>query len=76
MDAEFFVIMPATTGWDVYHGMDGQGCYATWEEAVHAADVMAVARRNEGDVTTAVIVELGSRDSAVVSMYAKRACAA
>ncbi len=75
MDAEFFVIMPATTGWDVYHGMEGQGCYATWDEALHVADVMAAARRKEGDVTTAVIVELGSRDSAVVSMYAKGAFA-
>lgn len=76
MDAEFFVIMPAATGWDVYHGMEGQGWYTTWDEAVQAADVMAAARRNEGDITTAVIVELGSRDSAVVSMYAKRERAA
>lgn len=44
MDAEFFVIMPATTGWDVYHGMEGQGFCATWDEAVHAADEMAAAR--------------------------------
>ena len=73
MDAEFFVIMPAETGWDIYHGMEGQGFYATWEEAVHAADSMAAARRNDCDITTAVVVELGCRDAAVVSMYAKRA---
>ena len=44
MDAEFFVIMPATTGWNVYHGMERQGFCATWDEAVHAADEMAAAR--------------------------------
>jgi len=76
MDAEFFVIMPAMTGWDVYHGMEGQGWFATWNDAVVAADAMAVARRDAGDTTTAVVVELASRDTAVVSMYAKHARAA
>jgi hypothetical protein len=73
MDAEFFVIMPSANGWDVYHGMEGQGQFTTWNEAVVAADAMAIARRNIGDISTAVIVELASRDTAVVSMYAKRA---
>jgi hypothetical protein len=72
MDAEFFVIMPSATGWDIYHGMEGQGWFATWNDAVVAADAMAVARRNNGDICTAVIVELASRDTAVVSMHAKR----
>lgn len=75
MDAEFFVIMPAATGWDVFHGMQGQGWFATWCDAVVAADLMAEARRDDAGVTTAVVVELKSRDSAVVSLYAKRACA-
>ena len=44
MDAEFFVIMPAKTGWDVYHGVEGQGFCATCDEAVHAAYEMAAAR--------------------------------
>ena len=76
MDAEFFVIMAVATGWDVYRGMEGQDSYSAWEEAVHAVDTKAALRHNLGDVCTAVIVELGNRDCAVVSMYAKRACAA
>lgn len=70
MDAEFFVIMPALTGWDVYHGMDGQGWFARWDDALEAADVMAEARHESSGVPTAVVVEMRNRDAAVVSTYA------
>lgn len=62
--------MPATTGWDVFHGMQGQGSFATWGEAVEAADLMAEARRDAANITTAVVVEMKGRDSAVVSVHA------
>lgn len=73
MDAEFFVIMPATNGWDVFHGMEGQGWFGNWGDAVEAADIMAEARRDAVGITTAVVVEMESRDSAVVSVYAGNA---
>ena len=70
MDAEFFVIMPAMSGWDVFHGMDGQGWFARWDDAVEAADVMAMARNEAAGVPTAVVVEMRNRDAAVVTTYA------
>ena len=69
MDAEFFVIMPALSGWDVFHGMDGQGWFARWDDAVEAADVMAEARHEAAGVATAVVVEMRNREAAVVATY-------
>lgn len=70
MDAEFFVIMPAMTGWDLYHGMEGRGWFARWDDALEAADVMAGARHDAAGVATAVVVEMRNRDAALVSVYA------
>jgi len=70
MDAKFFVIMPAISGWDVFHGVDGQGWFPRWDDAVEAADVMAVARHEATGVPTAVVVEMRNRDAAVVTIYA------
>jgi hypothetical protein len=70
MNAEFFVIMPSLSGWDLYHGMEGCGWFARWDDALEAADVMAEARHEAAGVPTAVIVELRSRDAALVTMYA------
>ena len=70
MDAEFFVVMPSMNGWDVFHGMEGQGWFAKWDDAVEAADVMAVARNEVAGVPTAVILDMRNRDAAVVSTYA------
>lgn len=69
MDAEFFVIMPSLSGWDVYHGMDGQGWFARWDDALEAADVMAMARHEAEGVPTAVVIEMQNRDAAVVTTY-------
>ena len=41
MNAEFFVITPSLTGWQLYHGMEGRGWFARGDDAVEAADVMA-----------------------------------
>ena len=70
MDAEFFVIMPAMHGWDLYHGVEGCGWFAKWGDALEAADVMAGARHDVAGVPTAVVVEMRNRDAAVVSVYA------
>ncbi len=50
--------------------MDVQGWFAKWDDAVEAADVMAVARHEAAGVPTAVVVEMRSRDAAVVAAYA------
>lgn len=70
MDAEFFVTMPAIHGWDLYHGMEGQGWFEKWGDALEAADIMAGARHEATGVPTAVVVEMRNRDAAVVSVYA------
>ena len=70
MDAEFFVIMPAMTGWDLYHGMEGCGWFARWGDALEVAGVMAGARHDATGVATAVVVEMRNRDAALVSVYA------
>jgi hypothetical protein len=70
MDAEFFVIMPAIHGWDLYHGMEGRGWFARWDDAREAADVMAGARHDATGVATAVVVEMHNRDAALVSIHA------
>ena len=70
MNAEFFVIMPALTGWELYHGMKGQGWFARWDDALEAADVMAGARHEATGVPTAVIAELKDRDAAIVCVHA------
>lgn len=57
-------------GWDVFHGMDVQGWFAKWDDAVEAADVMAVARHKAAGVPTAVMVEMRNRDAEVVAAYA------
>jgi hypothetical protein len=68
--AEFFVIMPSLSGWELYHGMQGQGWFARWDDALEAADVMAEARHQLAGVATTVIVEMGGREAAIVSVYA------
>ena len=65
--------IPDTPGWDVCHGMQGQGSFACWEEAVKAGDGLAESRRDAAGVTTAVVLEMKSRDSAVVSLYEGKA---
>ena len=70
MDAEFFVILPAMSGWGLYHGVEGQGWFAKWADALEAADIMAGARHDAAGVPTAVVVEMRNRDAAVVSVYA------
>lgn len=71
MDAEFFVIMPAMTGWELYHGTEGRGWFARWTDALEAADVMAEARHEAAGVPTTVVVEMQNRgDAAIVSVYA------
>ena len=70
MEAEFFVIMPAMHGWDLYHGMEGCGWFAKWGDALEAADVMAGARHEAAGVTTAVVVEMQNREAAFVSVHA------
>lgn len=55
MEAEFFVIMPAMSGWDLYHGMEGCGRFAKWGDALEAADVVAGARHDAVGVSTAVV---------------------
>lgn len=70
MDAEFFVIMPAMSGWDLYHGIEGCGWFAKWGDALEAADIMAGARHDATGVTTAVVVEMRNRDAAVISVHA------
>ncbi|RYZ75058.1 MAG: hypothetical protein EOP91_00285 [Lysobacteraceae bacterium] len=70
MKAEFFVIMPSLSGWELYHGMQGQGWFARWDDALEAADVMAEARHHLAGVATTVIVEMGGREAAIVSVYA------
>lgn len=63
------MIMPALSGWDVYHGMDGQGWFTRWDDALEAADVMAETRHEIAGVATAVVVEMRNRDAAVVTTY-------
>jgi hypothetical protein len=70
MDAEFFVIMPAMTGWELYHGTEGRGWFARWDDVLEAADVMAEARHQAAGVPTTVVVEMKDRDAAIVSVYA------
>lgn len=70
MNTEFFVIMPAQTGWELYHGMKGQGWFACWNDALEAADAMAGARHRSAGVPTAVIAEMRDRDAAIVCVHA------
>ena len=70
MHAEFFVVMPSMAGWELYHGMEGQGWFARWDDALEAADVMAEARHEAAGVSTTVVVEMKNRDAAIVSVYA------
>lgn len=70
MDAEFFVVMASMTGWEIYHGTDGQGWFARWDDALEAAEVMAEARHEAAGVSTTVIVEMKDHDAAIVSVYA------
>lgn len=62
--------MPAMTGGDLYHGMEGRGWFAKWGDALEAADVMAGARHDAAGVPTAVVFEMRNRDAAVVSVHA------
>lgn len=70
MNAEFFVITPSMTGWQLYHGMEGRGWFARWDDALEAADVMAGARHEAAGVATAVIAEMKNRDAAIVCVHA------
>ena len=70
MHAEFFVVMPSMAGWELYHGMEGQGWFARWDDALEAAGVMAEARHEAAGISTAVIIEMKDRDAAIVSVYA------
>jgi hypothetical protein len=70
MDAEFFVVMPSMTGWELYHGMEGQGWFARWDDALEAAGVMAETRHEVAGVPTMVIVDMKGRDAAIVRVYA------
>lgn len=70
MDAEFFIIMPSLTGWQLYHGSQGKGWFAGWGDALEAADVMAGARHDATGAPTAVVVNMKNRDAAIVTVYA------
>lgn len=65
--------MPSLSGWDVYHGMEGQGWFARWDDSLEAADVMAEARHESSGTAAAVVVEMRNRDAAVVSTYGQPA---
>jgi hypothetical protein len=69
MDAECFVIMPATPGWNIYHGACHQNWYSRWDEAAVAADIMAAAHHDTAGVLTAVILEVAGNESALISIY-------
>jgi hypothetical protein len=61
-----FTIVSASSGWQLYEGDQGRLWFASRNDAMETADLMATSLHRQHGIPTAVVMDMAGRESVMV----------
>ncbi|MEP6906678.1 MAG: hypothetical protein ABI858_01665 [Pseudoxanthomonas sp.] len=64
-----FTIVSASTGWQLYQGDQGRQWFASRDDAMETADLMAASLHAHHGIPTAVVMDMAGRESVMLMCH-------